>query len=223
MKWLKKLLTNVWFYVILFLLSIVIPFGINEIYKIGQGWDNAYLTLWDAPDVFSFFGSYLSFFGSIVLGAVAIIQTADANEQAKEANKQIERANQLAAQMQQLEQAKFMSMVAIKKLYINQRSIDNPNHHTSEMDNPINFDMVDRDYWAFTTCYHIDVLFENISDFPIVEFYCHAKGVNGDAKIRHGIKPARNAVYISPHETQVTRLIIPSHFLRKVSARWFAN
>ena len=100
MKWLKKLLTNVWFYVILFLLSIVIPFGINEIYKIGQGWDNAYLTLWDAPDVFSFFGSYLSFFGSIVLGAVAIIQTADANEQAKEANKQIERANQLAAQMQ---------------------------------------------------------------------------------------------------------------------------
>lgn len=108
-----------------------------------------------------------------------------------------------------------MSMISVKKLYINQRGIDNPNYHTPEMDNPIIFDMADRDYWPFTSCYHIDVLFENISDFPIVEFYCHAKGVNGNAKIRHGIKPAWNAVYISPHEMQAIRLIVPSHFFEK--------
>lgn len=215
MEWLKKLLTNVWFYVALFVLSLLIPFGINEIYKIGQGWNKAYITLWDASDVFSYFGSYLSFFGSIVLGAVAVIQTADANKQAEEANKQTERANKLAEQMQQLEQAKFMSMISVKKLYVNRRSISSPDYDTPEMKNPINFDMVDRDYWPFTHCYHVDVLFENISDYPIVEFYGRAKGFNGGAKIRHGIKSAANSVYIAPHDTQVIRFIIPSHFFEK--------
>ena len=215
MKLSKKLLTNIWFYIILLALSIVIPFGINEIYKIGQDQDKAYLTLGGASDVFSFFGSYLSFFGSIVLGAVAVIQTADANEQAKEAIKQTKQANLLAVQMQQLEQAKFMSMISVKKLYIHQRSINSPNLHTPEMDNPINFDMIDWEYWPFTSCYHIDVLFENISDYPIVEFNCRAKGVNDNAKIRHGIKPAWNTVYISPHESQAIRLIIPSNFFEK--------
>ena len=75
--------------------------------------------------------------------------------------------------------------------------------------------MVDLNYWPFTHCYHVDVLFENISDYPIVEFYGHAKGFNGGAKIRHGIKPAWNTVYISPHESQAIRFIIPSHFFEK--------
>lgn len=42
MKWLKKLLTSIWFYVVLFVLSLLIPFGINEMYKIGQVSDKAY-------------------------------------------------------------------------------------------------------------------------------------------------------------------------------------
>lgn len=215
MKWLKKMLTNIWFYVALFVLSLVIPFGINALYKIGQGWDKAYTTIWGASDVFSFFASYLSFFGSIVLGAVAVIQTADATEQAKEANKQTVRANQLAAQMQKLEHAKFMSMISVEGLYVNQRSISTPNYHTVKVDHPTILDMVDFDFWPFTQCYHIDIIFENISDYPIVEFCGHAKGINCDAKVRHGIKPVQSTIYISPHEQQAIRFILPAHFFEK--------
>jgi len=106
-------------------------------------------------------------------------------------------------------------MISVNKLYVNQRSISNPNYHTSEIDNPILFDMVDRDFWAFTQCYHVDVIFENISDYPIVELYGHARGFSGDAKIRHGLKPAWAAFYISSHEAHAIRFIIPSYFFEK--------
>lgn len=236
MEWIKKQLTKPRTYIILFVASLVIPFIINELYKCGQNCNHAYITMWNAADVLSFFGDYLSFFGTIVLGAVAVFQTEKANEKTDDANTiatdalkqaersnqlaqealvQTERANELSAQTQKFEQAKFMSMISVKKLYVNRRSISSPDYDTPEMKNPINFDMVDRDYWAFTHCYHVDVMFENISDYPIVEFYGHAKGYNGGAKIRHGIKPAWNTVYISPHDTQVIRFIIPSYFFEK--------
>jgi len=236
MEWIKKQLTKPRTYIILFIASLVIPFVINGLYKCGLTCDDPYITMWRAEDVLSFFGDYLSFFGTIILGAVAVFQTEKANEKTDDANTiatnaleqaersnqlaqealaQTERANELSAQMQKFEQAKFMSMIAVKKLYVNRRSITSPDYRTPEMDNPINFDMVDLDYWKFTHCYHVDVQFENISDYPIVEFYGHAKGVNGDAKIRHGIKPAWNTVYISPNETQVIRFIIPSYFFEK--------
>lgn len=236
MEWLKKLLSNVWFYIVLIVLSLLIPFGINEAYKYGQATGNGYLTIWGAEEVFGFFGDYLSFFGTIILGAVAVFQTEKANQKTDDANTiatdalkqaersnqlaqealmQTERANELSAQMQKLEQAKFMSMVSVKKLYINQRSISNPNYHTPEIDNPINFDMVDQAYWSFSYCYHIDVLFENISDYPIVELYGQAKGINGGANIRHGLKPAWSTVYISPQGIQAIRFIIPTYFFEK--------
>lgn len=124
MEWIKKQLTKPRTYIILFVVSILIPFIINELYKHGQNCNFAYITMWSAEDVLSFFGNYLSFFGTIILGAVAVFQTEKANEKtdnandiatdalkqaersnqlAQEALMQTERANELSAQMQKLE------------------------------------------------------------------------------------------------------------------------
>lgn len=103
MDWLKKRLTDLKTYILLFVLSVTIPFVINEFYKYGQTADRVYRTIWNAEGVLSFFGDYLSFFGTIVLGAVAVFQTDKANEKtdaantiAKDALMQAERSNQLA-------------------------------------------------------------------------------------------------------------------------------
>ena len=93
MEWLKKVLSNIWFYIILIMVSLGAPFIINELYKYGQANDVGYLTLWGAEDVFAFLGDYLSFFGTIILGAAAVFQTDKANKLAESANKQTDTAN----------------------------------------------------------------------------------------------------------------------------------
>ena len=98
MEWLKKILCNVWFYIILIIASLIAPFVINELYKFGQEHNVWYYTLWEAKDVFAFLGDYLSFFGTIVLGAVAVFQTDRANKLAEKANKQIQQTNSLKKQ-----------------------------------------------------------------------------------------------------------------------------
>ena len=68
-KWYKRW----WIWIIAILIITVfisIPFIINEAYKA----DTGYVTLWDASDMLSFYGSTLSFLGSIVLGIVALVQ-----------------------------------------------------------------------------------------------------------------------------------------------------
>lgn len=218
MEWLKKLLTNIWFYVALFALSLLIPFGINEIYKIGQGWDNAYITLWDASDVFSYFGSYLSFFGSIVLGAVAVIQTADANKQTAEANKQTERANELAAQMQKLEQAKFVSMVS---LITNGRRIQEVQAsqaktiHKASMSSFDYFDLC-ADTPKSTRYFILDAEVENNSEYPLVHIGIHPGIVGNSNCILYGMRNlTESAVYIAPNSKRDIRIAIPADLLKK--------
>ena len=68
-KWYKR--WWIWLIAIFIVcMFISIPFIINESYKLGKG----YVTLWDASDMLSFYGSTLSFLGSIVLGIVALVQ-----------------------------------------------------------------------------------------------------------------------------------------------------
>ncbi len=74
MKRIKELLKKPWFFIILFLASLIIPFAINWAYKCGLNSENAFVTMWGADDVLSFYGSYLSAIGTIVLGIVAIHQ-----------------------------------------------------------------------------------------------------------------------------------------------------
>lgn len=60
----------------IFVAALSVPFVINELYKLNFGYE----TLWGAPDVLSFYGSFLSFAGSTVLGVVAYSQNKKLNE-----------------------------------------------------------------------------------------------------------------------------------------------
>lgn len=197
MKWLKKLLTNGWFYIILIVLSLFVPFVINELYKKGDG----YITLWEAKDVFAFYGSYLSFLGSLVLGAVAVFQN--------------QRANELTKQMQKLEQAKFVSMVKLeiqdhstKILPIeNIKNIKTPNHFVDECIN------LAADNPQITQCYVLDTVIENNSEYPIVQICIHP-GMRGNANgVFMGMESNKIAVYIPANEKLKLRIAIPSNLL----------
>ena len=50
--------------------AVAIPIIINECYKSDQG----YITLWDAPEMLSFYGAYLSFLGTTLVSVIAIYQ-----------------------------------------------------------------------------------------------------------------------------------------------------
>ena len=60
--------------------SIIFIFVINESYKLGINNANAYVTMWGAEDVLSFYGDYLSFLGTLILGAITVFQTKKAND-----------------------------------------------------------------------------------------------------------------------------------------------
>lgn len=236
MEWLKKVLTNIWFYVAFFLFSLLVPVIINELYLYGQNTGSGYVTIWEAADTLAFFGSFLSFVGPAVLGAVALFQaetanqkTDDANKLAKQANDQTERANQLAhdalvqtqranelaAQMQKLEQAKFVSMLSVDRVIINRHSIENPNTYNAAMPNPEIIDMVNKGEWPFSDCYHIGIRFVNDSDYPIVQLSAHAGDRNNNNALLYGIKHIESAIYIPPHGEQDFRFIIPTYFFEK--------
>ncbi|MCW0884537.1 MULTISPECIES: hypothetical protein [Eisenbergiella] len=63
-------------YILVLLLSLVIPIIINESYKANTG----YITLWEAKDVLLYFGSILGALGTTFIGVVALFQSAQANK-----------------------------------------------------------------------------------------------------------------------------------------------
>lgn len=71
----RKLILT-WIVPCIFILFFGIPYVINQLYGLNDG----YYTLWDAPDVLSFYGSVLSFLGTVILGAIAVWQNKNANE-----------------------------------------------------------------------------------------------------------------------------------------------
>lgn len=204
MEWLKKVLTSVWFYLILFVISIIVPFIINELYKIGEG----YITDWVASDTLSFYGNYLSFFGTVVLGAVAIFQTERANEQT-------ERANNLSLQMQRLECAKFISIVSLEYLTIAKRTESQENYRNPDM--PV-FEKINLTSNGFssTKYYHIDTVFENKSEYPIVEVVVHAGDYGSATNLFYGIKDVDLPIYIPPNQSAGIRFIVPFEIFDKV-------
>lgn len=216
MEWLKKRLTDIKTYIVLFVLSILIPVIINELYKYGQVAPSPYQTLWDANDALSFFGDYLSFFGTIVLGAVAVFQTDKAHRETKKSNAlasdaltQAKRANDLAAEMQKLEQANFVSIVSVPMLDLDKQSVAHPNYLNRRMPDREKIDMTSEGF-SCSYCFHIDVMFENNSDFPIVEINSHAGMRSDNTYASYGIKDTTSSIYIPPHGTQAIRFIIPS-------------
>lgn len=56
--------------------TLSVPLIINEFYKLGAntGIQYEYVTLWQAKDVLSFYGTFLAFLGTVALGAIALWQ-----------------------------------------------------------------------------------------------------------------------------------------------------
>ena len=111
MNRIKILLSKWWFYLILFfIVTLIVPFAINELYKVGSG----YITKWEAADVLSFYGSYLAFIGTVIFGVVAIYQN--------------QKLHQLNMELLKLQQAQYISIVTISKLEISKQSVTCPNY-----------------------------------------------------------------------------------------------
>lgn len=198
-----KFLKKRWHYLlflVLFIVSLAIPIGINEAYKAGGG----YITLWGAPDVLAFYGAYISFIGTVVLGIIAV-------EQNKKAHK-------LNEQMQKLQQAQFVSMVSVKQLEIDKQSSKYPNYvNTNMRDIEIlncagGSDKSDR-------CYHIDVEFANSSPYPIVQIDVQAGSRNNSNYLLWGMTNfTQKAIYIPEQGTRAIRFIIPSAMFEKMNS-----
>lgn len=192
-----------WYYpvlLVLFVVSLCIPFGVNEAYKVGKG----YITLWGAADVLSFYGDYISFIGTVVLGIIAVMQ-----------NKKAHRLNE---QVQKLQQAQFVSMVSVKRLEINKRSSKFPNYRNANMRDIEVLDCMAKGFES-TECYHIDVEFGNSSQYPIVQINAQA-GSRGNASYRlWGMTNFKNrAIYIPENGTKAIRFVIPCAIFEKMQS-----
>lgn len=179
-------------------ISVIVPFIINESYKKGAG----YITLWEAKDVFAFYGSYLSFLGSLSLGAVAVFQN--------------KRANDLTTQMQKIEQARFVSMVdlTIPKLDVHEQSLDrikNTKTPNAFVDEYINLAV---DNPQIQRCFVLDAVVENKSEYPIVQISIHPGTRGNSTATLFGMENYKSiAVYIPANGTSKLRVSIPSGFL----------
>lgn len=192
----NKFFTKWWFYlvVIVFIVSLCIPFFINEAYRIDKG----YATLWDAKDVLAFYGAYLSFVGTVVLGIVAIFQNI--------------KAHQLNEQMQKLEQAQFVSMVSVKDLNTRTQTAKNPNFVNTNMMEIEPLDLTAKGFQS-SNFYHIDIEFENKSKYPIVQILVHPGSRKNMNCIAWGMVAVKeSAIYIPGNGTQAIRLIVPSMY-----------
>lgn len=178
--------------IIVFIVSMAIYFGINEAYKVGK----VYITLWGAADVLSFYGEYLSFIGTVVLGIVAY--------------KQNQNANKVNEQMRKLQEAEFVSMVSINCLEINKRGANSPNYLNTNMQDIEVLDCTSGDMKS-NYFYHIDVEFNNSSDYPIVQIDVHPglRG-NGNYQLYGMTKLTERSIYIPEKKTKAIRFIIPS-------------
>lgn len=178
-------------------------------------------TNWNRADILDYWGNVLSVVGTVVLGVIAILQTSKAHEQTDRANQlaqnalmQTEKANKLAAQMQKLEQANFVSMVSVSNVQVGKRSAENPKYKNMDMPNIEIIDLT-ADSFRSTFCYHIDTMFENDSDYPIVQIICHAGAHDNMTYLLYGMKSVDCAIYIPPHGKQAIRFIVPREIFEK--------
>lgn len=198
MKPIKKLLTSIWFYVALLIAAPAGLWILDCLYKHSGFWE----TSWGVKEALAFYGSYLAFVGGVVLGSVAVFQNERAQEQA-------EKANQLTTQMQRLELAKSVSIVSVMLININKRKAGQDTYINPNVPDP-EIISLKADNFNCVHCYHVDVVFRNESDFPIVQMVIRP-GQIGDATYKlYGMRVADKALYIPPRGTLPIRFIVPS-------------
>lgn len=192
MKKIKSLLSKWWFYPTLFIVTLIVPFIINELYKMGGG----YITKWDAADVLSFYGSYLTFIGTVILGVVAVYQN--------------KKAHQLNEQIQRLQQAQYISMVSVDKVELSKQSVKYPNFMNTDMREIEIIDLT-ADQFETRQCYHLDIEFINSSSYPIVQIVAHAGSRKEITGMLWGMVNFKEvATYIPAGGKKAIRFIIPS-------------
>lgn len=164
----------------------------------------------------SFIGAILGYIGTVLLGLLALWQN--------------EKANSLNREMQKLQQANYVSMVSIRKLEVNVRSVKYPSYVNSNFPDleVINMKMDDI---TSDDCFQIDTAFSNDSKYPIVEIAVHAGSLtNNNCELLYGIKDiSKRAIYIAKNEVANIRFIIPCKGFQSFSQKkftltfWFGN
>ena len=209
-----------------------VPLFINWAFS-KPAWCDFFAVDWDAEDALAYYGSVLSFIGTVSLGAITVLQTrkvhkqtdtannisTDALEQTKQSNGiaqaalgQAQRANDLAAEMQKLERAKFVSLVSMEQLTTSKHGIDSSNYPNpdSKMSVAETISMVSPHYRKSNEYYHVDIRFKNDSDFPILHISANAWDRRNNKALDYGIKPDDRAIYIPPKKELCIRFLIPT-------------
>lgn len=173
----------------LFMLPLVI---VHVLYKWSLGCD-FWASEWTAGDMIGYIAGFEAFLGTFILGIVAVYQ-----------NKQAYKMN---AELQKMQQVQFVSMISLSKVYVNVRSKQYPQYMTTGFEHPEIVNMVD-DEFPCANCFHIDAVFANESQYPIVQITVLFNDVFHQ-KLLGGVPVFEHPVYIGAKSTSNIRLIIP--------------
>ncbi len=186
--------TVIFICVAILLLVLVMPLLIDGAYILGERW-LIIRTKWDAADALSFYGSTLSLLGTVVLGAISIYQNRNAHK--------------LNLQMQQLERAKFTSMISLSELKV-RRVHNKRDHKLKEIAIEIT-EIVDfLGEKATGECYIIEMLLRNSSSYPVVQFTASVSVRNQDGFFTNARYPiVCQGLSIPEHGATGVRFIIP--------------
>jgi len=211
-------------------LIFVIPFVVNWLFSLSAPCE-LFEAKWLEADALSYGGAVLSFIGTVVLGAITVYQTREAHKQTEKANNQTEKANQLAqdaliqtekanvlaAQMQKLEQARFVSMVSINDVSYGKASLGvvkniSAGHRTEIVEVPP-FIYKNEDS-AKCYIFYLDIV--NESEYPIVQIVISTiLGEDEDASALGTKLYANKAIYIAAHKKAELQLLFLSEELEK--------
>ena len=196
-----------------------VPLLINWAFS-EPAWFDCFAVDWEAKDALAYYGSALGFIGTVVLGAITVYQTRKAHKQTEKANTQTEKANQLAeealaqtqranelaAKMQKLEEARFLSMVSIENVRFRTVKLAD----VSVQKTPFMFPHTQKTSLVdFTNgsnpaeCFVIDTIIQNSSDFHIGTLSAVANYLGST----WSIAPKRNG--IAPKGQMSARILIP--------------
>lgn len=196
-----------------------VPLLINWAFS-EPAWFDCFAVDWNVEDALSYYGSALGFIGTVVLGAITVYQTKEAHKQTEKANTQTEKANQLAeealaqtqranelaAKMQKLEEARFLSMVSVE----NVRFKIVKSAETSDSKTPFMFSHTSKtclidfaDGLKHSEYCVIDTIMKNSSDFHIGTLSAVATYLGSTWTIA----PKRNGV--APNGQMNARILIP--------------
>ena len=185
--------------------AIVLPFVIVHV-LFNCTSDSWFAVDWgNGGDVLAYISGAEALIGTLLLGYVAIYQ-----------NKAAQRTNE---QLQILQQAKFVSVISVSKLYhlkLLSKNAEQMDANISKVDACI--DLTADDFKSESPySYVIDVEFQNDSDYPVVELIAHPGNRKENVgQFIYGMKSyVKASVYMAKNDRTSIRFIVPSKMLEK--------